>query len=359
MSRENKYTIKISFSRETRNTNLFKGEVPYVGSRAYFDNFSISNNFILIEAYRNTTISLESIFYNHTSSLYNQIIKSLLFYYSVRKKFVPIDNIEITRSRNDVNVDNKIIIGVDVNQVLNSEFSLSYKIDKPKILSIFEESPKGKSILIAISYFLIANNNLTEGEKFEKLWKSFNKLYKYIGDDTKEFECLRKLKVFIDNNNDIPIYSSKVVSKITAKNLRNSLRWRAMFLDIFEKESKTTSLKEFILRYSDKRIMEIVFETKYCYRKQFLKNKGYFDEVQAHVLNHISKKTKNDVELVTLLTGKYMYFVRNKTFHGEKVDIAFRLAANKEEDELGFLNNVLESYIADLINSNNRYHVSN
>ena len=64
---------------------------------------------------------------------------------------------------------------------------------------------------------------------------------------------------------------------------------------------------------------------------------------------------ENDNEVVSLLTGKYMYFVRNKTFHGEKVDSSFRLTVNKEDKELKFLNSVLEPYLIDLINANDIY----
>ena len=101
--------------------------------------------------------------------------------------------------------------------------------------------------------------------------------------------------------------------------------------------------------------MEVLLETNYGYRETFLKNKGFFNPIEIHIKNNINANTINDNELVSLLTGKYMYFVRNKTFHGEKVDSAFRLSVNKEDTELKFLNSVFEPYLIDLINANDKY----
>jgi len=202
---------------------------------------------------------------------------------------------------------------------------------------------------------LISNTSSTESEKFEKLWKSFNKLYTHIGGSKQDFDCLRMLRQFIVAHPNILPLSANKVSPLTTIRLRNVIRWRGMLLDNFDTEAKTKSFRDFILRYSDKRIMEILLETKYGYREAFLKNKGFFVTVNQHIQAAIAANRINDNEVVSILTGKYMYFVRNKNFHGEKVDSAFRLSVNKEDNELKFLNGVLEPYIVDLINANTIY----
>ena len=99
MTRENKYIIEIIFDLDVRTRTLFNGQVPYYGSASFADDFKIFNDKIIIEANRSAIVALESIFYNHFSSLYNQIIKSLLFYYATTRKFVKIKNIKISRAR--------------------------------------------------------------------------------------------------------------------------------------------------------------------------------------------------------------------------------------------------------------------
>lgn len=204
-------------------------------------------------------------------------------------------------------------------------------------------------------YLLIANTSLSESDKFEKLWKSFNKLYTHIASDNKDFNCLRYLRRFVIDNPNILTLSANKVSSLTTNKFRNAIRWRGMLLDNYDTEAKTESFRDFVIRNSDKRIMEILLETKYGYRETFLKNKGFFNAVDTHIQNSLATNTNNDNEVVSLLTGKYMYFVRNKTFHGEKADSSFRLSVNKEDNELKFLNSVFEPYLIDLINANNIY----
>jgi hypothetical protein len=355
MTRNNIYKIKILFDLGIRTRTIYVGQVPYFGSASFSDDFIIYNEKIEIEARRSAIIPLDNIFYNHFSSLYNQILKSLLFYYASTQKFAKIKSISISRARSQKILEEKIFNDNQFNQVLDSSFKLNYQIDQPRLQELFNETPKGQTTLIAVSYLLIANTTQNESDKFEKLWKSFNKLYTHIAGDNKDFKCLKFLKQFVIDNPNILTLSANKVTTLTTNKLRNSIRWRGMLLDNYDTEAKTESFKDFVIRYSDKRIMEILLETKYGYRETFLKNKDFFALVDAHIQNAIGTNTINDNEVVSLLTGKYMYFVRNKTFHGEKIDSSFRLSVNKEDNELKFLNSILEPYLIDLINANDIY----
>lgn len=355
MTRDNNYTIEIHFDIKGRTKNIFSGQVPYFGSASFSDDFKISNDKIIIEAKRSAIVPLDNIFYNHFSSLYNQILKSLLFYYASTRKFAKITSIKISRARSLKTLEEKIFKDNQFNQVLDNSFKLDYQIDQVKLQELFNETAKGQTTLIAISYLLISNTALSESDKFEKLWKSFNKLFTQIAGEKKDFNCLRYLRQFVIDNPNILTLSSNKVSSLTTNKLRNAIRWRGMLLDNYDTEAKTGAFRDFVLRYSDKRIMEIILETKYGYRETFLKNQGFFVAVDNHIQNSIAANTKNDNEVVSLLTGKYMYFVRNKTFHGEKVDSSFRLSVNKEDNELKFLNSILEPYLVDLINANDLY----
>lgn len=355
MKRDNNYTIEILFDLSSRTKIIFVGQVPYFGSASFFDEFKIHTDKIIIEAKRSAIIPLDNIFYNHFSSLYNQILKALLFYYASTRKFAKIKSIKISRASSQKVLDEKIFKDNQFNQVLDSSFKLTNVIDQTRLQELFNETKKGQTTLIAISYLLISNTSLNESDKFEKLWKSFNKLYTHIAGDSKDFNCLRFLRQFVIDNPNILVLSANKVKTLTTNKLRNAIRWRAMFLDNYDTEAKSESFKDFVIRYSDKRIMEILLETKYGYRETFIRNSGLFTVVNRHIQNKIIANSNNDNEVVSLLTGKYMYFVRNKTFHGEKVDSSFRLSVNKEDNELKFLNSVLEPYLIDLINANDIY----
>lgn len=355
MTRDKNYTIEILFDINSRTRNIFSGQVPYFGSASFLDDFRIYNDKIIIEAKRSAIVPLDNIFYNHFSSLYNQILKSLLFYYVSTRKFAKITSIKVSRASSLKTLEEKTFKDNQFNQVLDSSFKLNYQIEQARLQELLNETPKGQTTLIAISYLLISNTALSESEKFEKLWKSFNKLFTHIAGEKKDFNCLRYLRQFVIDNPSILTLSTSKVSSLTTNKLRNVIRWRGLLLDNYDTEAKTGAFRDFVLRYSDKRIMEILLETKYGYKETFLKNQGFFDAVDIHIQNAIASDTKNDNEVVSLLTGKYMYFVRNKTFHGEKVDSSFRLSVNKEDNELKFLNSVLEPYLVDLINANDIY----
>lgn len=355
MTRENNYKIEIMFDTGSQSKSIYSGHVPYFGSSSFTDKFKIYYDKIIIEAKRSAIIPLDNIFYNHFSSLYNQILKSLLFYYTSTRKFNKIISVKISRARSLKILDEKTFKDNQFNQVLDMSFKLNYQIQQDRLQELFLETQKGQSTLIAISYILTSNGELSESDRFEKLWKAFNKLFTQITGEKKDFNCLRKLREFIISNPNILTYSTNIASRLTAGKLRNSIRWRGLLLDNYDTEEKTDAFREFVMRYSDKRIMEILMETGYGYRETFLKNKGIFNSVDAHIKKHITSSTINDHEIITVLTGKYMYFVRNKTFHGEKIDSAFRLSDNKEDKELKFLNSILEPYLFDLINANDKY----
>jgi len=353
MTRANEYVIEISFKSDIKDV-IYRDSVPYYGSSSYTDNFMIAVDKIWIEANRSDIIPLDSIFHNHFSSLYNQIIKVLIFYYCSTRIYTEITSIKLTRSRNGKIIESKILQHGEFNQVIDSAFSLTNGITHDRLTSLFLETPKGRSILIALSYLIRANTSLQESDKFEKLWKAFNKLFKVITGEVKDSTCLRKLREFVINNPAILNYSSAKSSRLSTNDLRQ-IRWRSMILDFYDTEAKTEAFKDFVLRYNDIRMMEIIRDTNFGYRQDFLQNKGFLVQVQSHVQNAIVANTLYNNEVVVFLAGKYMYFVRNKTFHGEKIDSSFRLLANKEDIELKFLNGILEPYVIDLINANDLY----
>lgn len=353
MERKNKYEITITLDKNS-SSKIFKGHIDYLGSRSYQDFLFIKQNSILIIADRSSKVNLSNIFYNHNSSLYNQIIKALAYYYCINKRFVEILEITVSRSRSSKILESKTLGKSDINQIIDSGFKLSTNLDPNKLQAIFSETEKGKMLLNSVTYLLKANSSKDDYERFEKLWKSFNPLYRLIGKLPKEFDCLVATRTFIANNPNCFKYSLPQVVALDAKELRLSLRWRAMIINNYPREADTTNYKNSIIRYTDSRIMSVYLET-IGNREQFLKNGGFYNQVKNHLDNHIQANTIADTEVLAVLILRYMYFVRNKSFHGEKIDSTFRLTINKEIKEFKWLNKRLEPFIIDLINSNDLY----
>jgi len=348
-----KYVIEIKFNSRKEWILLDNKEVPYFWSKIWKDIFNITEKSIIIEANRSTKIlDLDNIFTNYISSLYLQIVKSIIYYYTRIKTFKKIIQIKIELYNKKWEKEKeKILDTQSFNQVLDESFNLEFKINDSSLKKILFESKEWKELLISISNLLIWTcNNLSKTETFEVLWKSFNSLYKLITNKNKDFEALKDLKVYASNKS-LP-NSINLVKNLT-ENLREEkeLIFRKMILNNYPTEKHTKALKDMIIRYNDFRLMKIFKNTKLCYREKFLKEKWYYDEVLEHIEYNINNNTINNKELIFFLTWIYMYFIRNKQFHWENLNHNFRLTTNKFDIQYEFLNSILKAYIVDLINN--------
>jgi len=185
MTRKNTYRIEILFETDKHKKTLFIGKVPYYVSTSFKDDIQIYNDKIIIEANRSAIIRLDVIFYNHFSSLYNQVLKSLLFYYGSTRKFTKIISVKISRVRSSKTLETKTFKDNQFNQVLDNTFKINHQISQDRLQELFLETPKGHSTLITISYILTANSIQSESDRFEKLWKAFNKIFTQITGEKK------------------------------------------------------------------------------------------------------------------------------------------------------------------------------
>ena len=150
----------------------------------------------------------------------------------------------------------------------------------------------------------------------------------------------------IDNPGLFPL-TLRIANLYSSNDLRK-FRWRAFILNDFGTYKKIVAFKEFVLRYNDERIMNL-FKEVLPYREDFLKNAGFYGDVVSHI-NQVP--TRKDEELITLLSIKYAYFVRNKMFHGEISDRTFKIHNDLIDDEIDNLNSILSTLIYEIINNN-------
>jgi len=354
MKRQNQYNISIKFDKKRTGSVIYSNNVPYMGSLNFTDQVDIYQDEILISGNRSNIINLDEIFYNHNSSFYNQILKTLVYYYALNFSVPKITEIVVSRSGQLKILDKKTLITKDILQPVTNNILSKASFDPRKIEVIFEETEKGKSLLIALSYWIKAMSSMEPVFTFERLWRGFNKLYSFVGQPGNENERHRHLRTFTIANPQILKYSAKEIHKYTDRTLRNSFRWRGLILNDYATQNKTEAFKEFVLRYTDERVMKLIQEIL-PYRQEYLMKANILQSVTNHIATNLTAPIKSDAELISLLCIKYMYFVRNKSFHGEKIDGAFRLVENKETKELEKLNKLLSSYIIDLINSNDLY----
>lgn len=343
------YHIKISFDKNRSECNVGLVYAQYADRISHNDTFVFQPKELTIIISRSRIYKDGSILNSNLNTIYNQIIKALLYYYSLSKDFPEIKNIEIIRKRHRLSdySYSECHSGI-IQPIVSKQFKI-YQFNKEKIKVLFEETEKGKAIRIALSYWLkgIASNE--RYYKFENLWKSLNRLFMYQGNAPKEVDCMASMRTTIINNEAIFNKTKAITNSYTTEILR-SFRWRQLILNDYDKQSKTNAFKCFVLRYKDSRIMDL-FSSIIPYRSNYLVAESLLSDVQNHINTNLSSNC--DAELITILSLKYAYFVRNKMFHGEILDSTFKLHETNEDIEVDRINEILSSLIFELIENNN------
>lgn len=337
----------------------FKGNGPanrigiryseYAGSQGFKDTFVFFQKSCSMVLSRTRLYTDGEILSKANNSINTQIIKALLCYYAVSADFPFVDSISIVRKKTGhpdyayTECDN---ILQPIGNFANRTLSCSLNV----LDVLLKETSKGQAIRIAMSYWLkgIASDDVYY--KFDHLWRAFNRLFMYQGNDPKEFECMRGMRDFILNNPTSFPQSISITNAYTRDEL-HGFRWSRMILNDYDTRKKTDALVQFVQRYHDSRIMNLLSEKLAC-RSNFIDD-PINPAMRTAIDNHINSNLHStvDAELVTLLSIKYSYFVRNKMFHGETTDGTFKVRPNNLDNEMKLLNNLLEVVVMELMES--------
>ncbi|MDT7849597.1 hypothetical protein Q9292_08255 [Methylophilus sp. VKM B-3414] len=362
MAREFEVRILITLDSEDFDSRVILNKnVEYPFSKVYKDRFHITNQQIEITALRSQKVDIDSIFSNYNSALNKQVTKALTYYYCSVCAPIKIRQIQISqsniRNKGKFTPIKKIIGHKDIYQIIEKNSSLVdlCKIKSNELEAILNEDSKGHAILIATTHLIKACCLSNPFDKFDKLWRSFNALYKCLAQKTKDSECLIHLRKHMDANNALYPLSQGLISSTQSNEIRDNIRWIAMIHNDFPTEKQAEAFKGFVLQIKDSRFISIVNDAL-SVRKTHLINRGFWNQVENHIKINLASPKKYDTDVVAILCLRYMYFVRNKSFHAEKLDSSFNIVANnKEEKELIWLCKILKFLIIDVINFNSKF----
>ncbi|MEJ8673440.1 hypothetical protein [Chromobacterium amazonense] len=240
----------------------------------------------------------------------------------------------------------------DLRQVVKKTANLSTlaNIDTSKAPIILLETVTGRAVLNAATHLIKSLDSLSAFDRFEKLWRAFNALYKIFAKLNSDHACLRALRTHITANPILFPLSIAKVANLTADDIRSKIRLNAMILNNHPTQATTQGFADSITRNTDPRVLEM-YKNSLSIREDFLNNVGRLASVNAYIQAGINANAVHDADVVSLLCIKYMYFVRNKIAHAEKVDHGFTfLRGSAEEAEMSWLAPFLEALVIDLIN---------
>ena len=377
------YSINIRFDAPDISISREVFGMEYKGSSDTNDELVIENDTLTIKCNRTAKINLINIVFSESSSIHNQIIKSLIYYYIRVNRFVPIQHISINRIK-QTGEETMLALPtskIGIEQILNDKFS-GIDISTANINDIFKINDKSKAIQYALTYLMKSKITNEESERFEKLWKSFNSIYYYFGNGANENECHRLMRNFIIANPTLFPKSLHRARNITAKELQEKVRFNELLSNDYDTKEKIVSFIAFIFRYQNKIICKNLLDNisyfeadlkdifsvdnvenkfnKFDYIKDlYHNNKSSTDSeiIFKRITGYLEDKVKNPVtntelEITVFICIKYCYYLRNKIFHAEKQDLTFRFAKNNLIFELEWVNEILETLIVELISAN-------
>ena len=346
------YHISLNFDNKEHNeVEFYKKDIYY--SDQHFDKLKITNKGIYLECNRAKDRDLSKILTDFRSTFNNQITKSLIFFISTNSFRPLISSIRIEKDELEIKKDEYTYPSEKLLQPFNRNLSRELLINKDKLDALFNSDVKSQTLMMSLSLWLKGATSELAGDGFDCFWTSFNSLYTFITQKDKEFDKLKEIKKFILLNRDLFVNSSSFFDGFGDKDIRK-LRWREMILNDYDNEKKTKAFRDFLFRYEDYRINKVFLEIL-PYRKAFLSNAGYLGEVETHINTAIRNKKKDNYEVLCLYMIKYGYFIRNKYFHGEKLDPTIHLIKTDEISELKLINNLFAIFLKELIMANNKY----
>ena len=198
----NHYKIGINLSRD--NTIIKSIDVPFINAAAgQLDKVSFSKQKIVITAVRSKKFKANDILSNKGNSLYQQILKSIIYLYVVNGERVRITKTRIERSTTRVHeVVKEYELDKDA-QPITGSFIFRHAMPNAVIDRIWGESDGDYLLRTVLTHFIGA---LASGNRyyiFERHWRTFEQLCLYhnrAANPNRDVEALQNMRGYIVAN---------------------------------------------------------------------------------------------------------------------------------------------------------------
>ncbi len=318
-----KYIITIGLNNTSIVNQTFNA--PYYHSNGKTDKFEFNGNSIIIEGERGKKMSGSDILFNVQNSFYNQLLKTLLFHYCINGNSAEINSISI-----------KLIQNGKETELICQQFtrdkqpfgicSSPIPFDQSSLSLLFGEGDINYRLRIIVTHLLQAITESDVVKKLEGVWRAFERIAVYLLKQplTKRpniSNALNKMLKEITTRCSRYSNTARLVHGMSVANLRQ-FRWHDMIENNYQPTASLDKYREYKQKLSDffvdYRVAQINLDLLH-YRATELRSFGLYDQIEndcnVNITNHITK----DVDLIAFICCNYVYFLRNKLFHGETV----------------------------------------
>ncbi|EMJ5018096.1 TPA: hypothetical protein ACHV3G_003317 [Klebsiella pneumoniae] len=351
--RRNAFKIVVTLDNNSATIPSECHNLKYKFSRSYFDTLEINENTITISGDRSDKPNFDEIFINNQSEIYFQIVKSYIYYCISNDSIC--DILEI-RCYNKNNILEKKYTRSGIRNLRARHNTSSLKmINKAKAAVIFDATTDSTKYFYAMTTLVRSICSDDNNDIFEKLWKSYNSIYRSLSTKKQEWQCLEDMgRLMVTTPTQFPL-AIDVVRNLTSADISDSIRWRKMLENKFitrgGQNNRESNFSAFLTKYNDFRLNELALNSINI-EKNFWVDQNLKTATSTAIQNKIAANATHHAELVDVLCNNYAYFLRNKTLHGEQADHSFRfIPDNKEEKSLKFTSKILFAVVCDLINS--------
>jgi len=351
-TKRNEFKIVITLKQTTSTESKFSShQLSYKFSQKHTDTLIISKNVLTIQGSRSKKPNFDEILTNTNSEVFYQIIKSLTYAFITYGEIIAINKIECFDKDGS---RSKLLRKEELNNLTpTKETSLLSKVSTSKIELIFSSKTAGTKYFYAISNLIRSFCTDNEYDSFEKLWKAYNATYRIESQGRTDRQCLDDMENLMSNNPaEFPL-SKLAVSNYSAADILSKTQWYKMLETKFgsNKANSEQCFADFLVAKSDSRLAEIAQST-INFKNNFWTNTALYNQTLLTINNNLASGVNfENIDVVATLTKHYMYYLRNKSLHGDQLDHAFRIVPNnKEEMTIKFCSSILAPLIVDLIN---------
>lgn len=342
--------IEIKFTCGAKKKQLFVGPASYRSNNTKTDTLYLYNKSAIIDS--NRTSGKGALLKAHNSTLYKQVIKAVCLYYVLEQVPRPLREITIVQTYGKTDKRTQVLHRPDIKQVVSTSANLTplSNVIPSKATLLLEETERGRAVLYATTHLIRSLDSTSVFDRFERLWRSFNALYRALARQNTDHACHRLLRDHIQLTPALFPLSLHLMSPLTSVGIRSHLRWNEMILNNHATVNRAGALRDSIIRVHDHRILEM-YKDSLPIRQRDLAAIGALPDVQAHITKYTTARTVRHSDVLSTLCVKYMYFVRNKIAHAERADYGFSfLPGAADEQEIEWLIPFLEALVIDLLN---------
>lgn len=337
----------------------FSAQVPYFGSGAQTDRVTFCSVAITIEADRNRAYTEHDVFTNVQNTLYNQMLKCLQIHFCAEGAHAGISRIVVTAE------------GVDISRDFTSVFQPYPAFDAPiafdeaALRQLLLEDDDSFALRTIISHWFTQGQTTDRQRRLECIWRTFEQICDHMrhavpGKRSNVAEGLDRMVQELTSHPALYTHAAAVVSGETKDTLRQ-LRWHDMIENNYPETQPSgprllVNYQKYKARlcdpYVDERVCTLMKDIL-PYRRRELQNYGLYTAVETCLNNNIALHQTKDIDVVALLCH-YVYYLRNRLFHGQTLVRGSIFDPNKtDEMRIDMLTAMLSVLTVELINN---YH---